>query len=156
MEQERDASKVTEPSGEPPDKDLAYDPEMTVWRPPRRVLWVVIGANLFLACVVTWPSLARPADLSPLQRTFNGLFVAACNRVGFEPDRSGNGRDAEFWGHSLVAGPQGEILDEAGTEEEVLVVELDRRRSESVRRIWPFLRDRRIDAYEGLVQRFRD
>lgn len=94
----------------------------------------------------------------------NGLFAAACNRIGFEPDRSGNGRDVDpgsesgtsFWGHSLVAGPQGEILDEAGTEEEVLVVELDRRRSESVRRIWPFLRDRRIDAYEGLVRRFDD
>ncbi|TVS10638.1 MAG: acyltransferase, partial [Wenzhouxiangella sp.] len=78
----------------------------------------------------------------------NGLPVVACNRVGFEPDRSGAGRDAQFWGHSLVIGPQGEIIDEAGLDAEVLVAEIDLDRSEQVRRIWPFLRDRRIDAYQ--------
>ncbi|AKS41905.1 carbon-nitrogen hydrolase [Wenzhouxiangella marina] len=85
----------------------------------------------------------------------NGLPVLACNRVGYEPDRSGAGRDAEFWGHSFVAGPQGELLDEAGSEQEVLVVELDMDRGEDVRRIWPFLRDRRIDAYGDLLKRWR-
>ncbi|QOC21254.1 carbon-nitrogen hydrolase [Wenzhouxiangella sp. AB-CW3] len=85
----------------------------------------------------------------------NGIPVAACNRVGFEPDRSGNNLDAEFWGHSLVIGPQGEIIDEAGTEAEVLIVDIDMGRSERVRRIWPFLRDRRIDAYGDLLKRWR-
>jgi N-carbamoylputrescine amidase len=86
----------------------------------------------------------------------NGLPVVACNRVGFEPDRSGGGRDAEFWGHSLLVGPQGEIIDEAGIEAEVLVADIDLDRSEQVRRIWPFLRDRRIDAYQDLLKRWRD
>ena len=86
----------------------------------------------------------------------NGLPVLACNRVGFEPDHSGNGRDAEFWGHSLVLGPQGEIIDEAGKEAEVLIADIDLARSEHVRRIWPFLRDRRIDAYQDLLKRYRD
>ena len=86
----------------------------------------------------------------------NGVPVLACNRVGFEPDRSNGGRDAEFWGHSLIIGPQGEIIDEAGIEAEVLIADLDLARGEEVRRIWPFLRDRRIDAYQDLLTRFRD
>lgn len=86
----------------------------------------------------------------------NGLPVAACNRTGFEPDRSGGGRDAEFWGHSLVVGAQGEILAEAGAGPEVLVVDIDLARTESVRRIWPYLRDRRIDAYDNLLKRFHE
>jgi N-carbamoylputrescine amidase len=84
----------------------------------------------------------------------NGLPVASCNRIGFEPDRSGGKRDAEFWGNSFVVGPQGEILAAAGTGPEVLLATIDRDRSESVRRIWPFLRDRRIDAYTGLLRRY--
>ena len=86
----------------------------------------------------------------------NGMPVVACNRVGFEPDRSGAGRDADFWGHSMIIGPQGEIIDEAGAEAEVLVAEVDLARGENVRRMWPFLRDRRIDAYQDLLRRFRD
>jgi len=86
----------------------------------------------------------------------NGVPVASCNRVGFEPDRSGAGRDAEFWGHSFVAGPQGEILAEAGEEAELLLARVDRRRGEEVRRIWPYLRDRRIDAYQDLTRRYID
>ncbi|NBD95606.1 MAG: acyltransferase [Gammaproteobacteria bacterium] len=86
----------------------------------------------------------------------NGIPVAGCNRVGFEPDRSGGDNEAEFWGHSLIAGPQGEILAEAGSEAEVLFASLDIGRSEQVRRIWPFLRDRRIDAYGDLLKRWRD
>ena len=85
----------------------------------------------------------------------NGLPVAACNRVGLEPDRSGAGFDARFWGHSFIAGPQGELLAEAGSEAEVLIARIDRTRTATVRRIWPFLRDRRIDAYGDLVKRFR-
>lgn len=84
----------------------------------------------------------------------NGLPVASCNRIGFEPDRSGGERDAEFWGNSFIAGPQGELLAAAGTDAEVLLATIDRDRSETVRRIWPFLRDRRIDAYQGLLRRF--
>ena len=85
----------------------------------------------------------------------NGLPVASCNRVGFEPDRSGGVRNAEFWGHSFVCGPQGEVVAEADTASEVLVCTIDRTRSETVRRIWPFLRDRRIDAYNEITRCFR-
>ena len=85
----------------------------------------------------------------------NGLAVASVNRVGFEPDRSGSARDAEFWGHSFICGPQGEVLAEAGTSSEVVVCTTDRGRSETVRRLWPFFRDRRIDAYDDLIRRFR-
>ncbi|MGB3617948.1 MAG: nitrilase-related carbon-nitrogen hydrolase, partial [Catalinimonas sp.] len=87
----------------------------------------------------------------------NGLPVVACNRVGREADPSGATGGIDFWGHSFVAGPQGELLAVAATDgEEHLVVSVDRRRSEDVRRIWPFFRDRRIDAYAGLTQRFLD
>jgi N-carbamoylputrescine amidase len=87
----------------------------------------------------------------------NGIPVLSVNRVGFEADPSGAGAGAQFWGNSFAAGCQGEMLTVAGNErEEVLVVELDRRRSEHIRRIWPYLRDRRIDAYGDLVRRYRD
>ncbi len=87
----------------------------------------------------------------------NGLPVLVPNRVGFEPDPTGQTAGAKFWGSSLVAGCQGEILARAGEErEEVLVTEIDLERSEHVRRIWPFLRDRRIDAYGDLLKRYRD
>ncbi len=86
----------------------------------------------------------------------NGLPLVAVNRVGFEPDPQG-GAGAFFWGNSFVAGPQGEFLARAAEEEEaVLTVAVDLGRSEAVRRIWPFLRDRRIDAYGDLLKRFRD
>jgi N-carbamoylputrescine amidase len=87
----------------------------------------------------------------------NGLPVVSVNRVGFETDPSGQTDGARFWGGSFVAGCQGELLVRAGeSEEEVLVVEIDRQRGEAVRRIWPFLRDRRIDAYQDLLKRYRD
>jgi len=87
----------------------------------------------------------------------NGLPVISVNRIGFEPDPSGMGRGITFWGNSFVCGPQGEIIDHLTPEyEHAEVVEIDLRRSEEVRRIWPFLRDRRIDAYEDLLKRFRD
>ena len=87
----------------------------------------------------------------------NGLPVVAVNRVGHEPDPSGQTRGIQFWGTSFVCGPQGELLAEASqTEPENLIVDLDLHRSEQVRRWWPFLRDRRIDAYQDLLLRFRD
>ena len=86
----------------------------------------------------------------------NGLPVLSCNRVGFEPSPSG-GSGIQFWGTSFVAGPQGEFLAEADTESQTrLCVDIDLARSENVRRIWPFLRDRRIDAYADLLKRYRD
>ncbi len=87
----------------------------------------------------------------------NGLPVLACNRVGFEADPDGVGRGALFWGSSFVTGPQGEFVARAGSDEpEILIARVDRRRTDAVRRIWPFLRDRRIDAYGDLLKRYRD
>lgn len=87
----------------------------------------------------------------------NGLPVIAVNRVGFESDPSGQTAGIQFWGTSFVAGPQGEIIYEASTDdEESIVVEMDMDRSEQVRRWWPFLRDRRIDAYGDITKRFID
>lgn len=86
----------------------------------------------------------------------NGLPVLSCNRTGFEAAPRGEG-GIRFWGSSLVLGPQGEILAEAGSDApELLLADIDLTRSEQVRRIWPFLRDRRIDAYDDLRLRFRD
>ena len=87
----------------------------------------------------------------------NGLPVIAVNRVGFEPDPSGQTAGIQFWGTSFVAGPQGEIIYEASTDdEESIIVEMDMDRSEQVRRWWPFLRDRRIENYNDLTRRFID
>lgn len=85
----------------------------------------------------------------------NGLPVITVNRTGHEPDPSGQTNGIQFWGNSFVAGPQGELLAEFTNEqEEVRVVEMDKSRSENVRRWWPFFRDRRIDAFDGLTKRF--
>ena len=85
----------------------------------------------------------------------NGLPVLVCNRTGVEPDPSGASRGIRFWGTSFVAGPQGEILAAAPEDKPaVLVTEVDRARSETVRRTWPFFRDRRIDAYQDLLKRY--
>ena len=86
----------------------------------------------------------------------NGIFVAACNRVGFEkPVETSAG--IEFWGASFIAGPQGEILAEASHDkEEIIMAEIDHTLMEDVRRNWPFLRDRRIDAYGDITKRFID
>jgi N-carbamoylputrescine amidase len=86
----------------------------------------------------------------------NGLPVLSCNRVGHEASPVG-GRGIDFWGSSHVLGPQGEFIAEASSDApELLVADVDLRRSEDVRRIWPFLRDRRVDAYGDLLKRFRD
>ena len=87
----------------------------------------------------------------------NGLHVITVNRVGHEPDPSGATNGIQFWGSSFVAGPQGEIIHESPvTEEDAAIVEIDIQRSETVRRWWPFLRDRRIDEYRDLNKRFLD
>lgn len=85
----------------------------------------------------------------------NGLPVVTVNRVGYEEDPSGQTNGIRFWGRSFVAGPQGELLAEFGQEEEVRVIEVNLTRSESVRRWWPFLRDRRIDFFGDLTKRYR-
>lgn len=86
----------------------------------------------------------------------NGLPVVTVNRVGHEPDPSGQTNGITFWGHSFAVGPQGESLAEFGIEPETRIVDIDLKRSENVRRWWPFIRDRRIDGYDDLLKRFRD
>ena len=86
----------------------------------------------------------------------NGLPLIAVNRVGLEPDPSGQTKGINFWGSSFVCGPQGEVLAKAPTDSEAeMMVQIDMYRSEQVRRWWPFLRDRRIDAYGEILKRFR-
>jgi N-carbamoylputrescine amidase len=87
----------------------------------------------------------------------NNLPVLVCNRTGHEDDPSGQTDGIHFWGGSAAIGPQGELLAQAATDSaEVVVVDIDLERSEQLRRIWPYLRDRRIDAYHDLLRRFRD
>ncbi len=91
------------------------------------------------------------------QAVANGLPVIAVNRVGHEPDPSGQTRGIEFWGSSFAVGPQGEIHYRASNdEEESIVIEVDMHHSEQVRRWWPFLRDRRIDYYQDITKRYID
>ena len=98
-----------------------------------------------------WPLVQRGHAVA------NGLPVVAVNRVGYEPDPSGVTGGITFWGQSFVAGPQGELLEILPTDAEAeSVVEVDMERSEQVRRWWPFLRDRRIDAYGDITKRYRD
>jgi len=138
------------------------------WYPEAARLMALAGAQLLLyPTAIGWDPRDMPAEQArqrdawvTVQRAHavaNGLPVLVCNRVGHEPDPSGHGPGIRFWGHSFVAGPQGELLACAGdSEPQVLLAEIDSRRSEDVRRIWPFLRDRRIDAYHDLVLRYRD
>jgi len=87
----------------------------------------------------------------------NGVYVLAPNRTGFEPAPCGQTAGIEFWGNSLIIGPQGEIIAQAGANDEtLLIVDIDTHHSEKIRRQWPYLRDRRIDAYGALNTRYRD
>ncbi|MGD9947170.1 MAG: carbon-nitrogen hydrolase [Desulfobulbus sp.] len=138
------------------------------WYPEAARLMAMAGAEILIYPTAIGYDLGDPAEEQTRQReawvtiqrshaVANGIPVVSVNRVGFEPDPSSVGAGALFWGNSFVVGCQGELLSVADTEnEQVLVVELDRKRSEDVRRIWPYLRDRRIDAYGDLIRRYRD
>jgi len=87
----------------------------------------------------------------------NGIHLIACNRTGYEPDPSNITNGIQFWGNSFFAGPQGEILAQASNDqEENIIVDIDFKRSETVRRMWPFFRDRRIDVFGDLTKRWRE
>jgi len=121
--------------------DILFYPTAIGWHPSEKTQF---GAAQHDA----WRTIQRSHAIA------NGIFVAAVNRVGFEgpPDHG-----LEFWGGSFVADPFGQVLAEASHDrEETLVVECDRRRIDEVRRNWPFLRDRRIDAYSGILTRLID
>ncbi len=138
------------------------------WYPEAARLMALAGAELLLyPTAIGWDMRDDEAERERQREAWvtvqrghavaNGLHLLACNRCGVEPDPSGQSDGIRFWGTSFVAGPQGEFLAQADSEAaEVLVVELDLARSEQVRRIWPFLRDRRIDEYAGLLLRYRD
>ncbi len=137
------------------------------WYPEAARLMALAGAELLIyPTAIGWDP-HDSADEQQRQRdawitvqrghaVANGLPLIAVNRVGIETSPDGVG-EQHFWGSSFVAGPQGEILAQAETDQaQTLVVTIDRARSEEVRRIWPFLRDRRIDAYADLTKRYRD
>ncbi len=137
------------------------------WFPEAARMMALAGADLLIYPTAIGWDLNDPADERERQleawqlsqrahAVHNGLPVLSCNRTGHEPDPSGQSRGAQFWGHSFVCGPQGELLAEAGENAETLIVDIDLAKAEQLRRIWPFLRDRRIDAYADLLKRFRD
>ena len=138
------------------------------WYPEGARLMALAGAELLLyPTAIGWVEEDDTAEQTrqrdawiTVQRAHavaNGLPVLVCNRVGFEKDPAGVGGGINFWGSSFVAGPQGEILAQAGTDKAtVLMADVDLGRSEAVRRIWPYLRDRRIDFYSDLTKRYRD
>ena len=138
------------------------------WYPEAARLMALAGADLLLyPTAIGWDEKdaedeqQRQLDAwKTVQRAHavaNGIPVLVCNRSGFEPAPGNKSGGIRFWGNSFVAGPQGEILASATTDDSTLLVcDIDMQRSEQVRRIWPFLRDRRIDAYTDLNLRFRD
>ena len=138
------------------------------WYPEAARLMALQGAELLIYPTAIGYESSDTADEQQRQReawttvqrghaVANGLPLIAVNRVGHEPDPSGQTGGIQFWGSSFVAGPQGELIYRASdTEEESLVVEIDLKHSEQVRRWWPFLRDRRIDKYGDITRRFID
>lgn len=142
------------------------------WYPEAARLMALAGAELLLyPTAIGWDPSDEKAEKDRQRGAWilshrghavaNGLPVLSCNRVGHEPspmasEKSVGASGIEFWGNSHILGPQGEFLAEAGTEATILMAEIDMARSEHVRRIWPFLRDRRIDAYGDLLKRYRD
>lgn len=137
------------------------------WYPEAARLMALRGAEILIyPTAIGWESSDTPEEQERQREAWttvqrghavaNGLPVVTVNRVGNESDPSGATNGIQFWGSSFVVGPQGEFLYRAGTEEECVTVDVDMRRCEQVRRWWPFLRDRRIDAYDGLTKRFLD
>jgi N-carbamoylputrescine amidase len=159
--------------------DLGFEPIQTTvgklgvmvcwdqWYPEAARLMAMAGAEILIyPTAIGWESTDTEAEklrqsiawqISQRAHAIaNGIHVVACNRTGYEPDPSGVTNGIQFWGNSFVAGPQGEILKQASFEnEENLIVDIDLTRSETVRRMWPFFRDRRIDAYDDLTKRWR-
>lgn len=137
------------------------------WYPEAARLMALAGAELLLyPTAIGWDPRDAAEEQKRQQEAWitiqrahavaNGLPVLVCNRSGFEADPSGVSDGIQFWGNSFVCGPQGEILAQAGEQPELLTVTIERGRSETVRRIWPFFRDRRIDAYEPILRRYDD
>lgn len=138
------------------------------WYPEGARLMALQGAELLIYPTAIGYESSDPVEEQERQReawttvqrghaVANGLPVIAVNRVGWEPDPSGQTNGITFWGSSFIAGPQGEFLYRASKDqEENVAVEVDLERSENVRRWWPFLRDRRIDEFGDLTRRFID
>ena len=138
------------------------------WYPEGARLMALQGADLLIyPTAIGYESSDTPAEQERQREAWitvqrghavaNGLPVVSVNRVGHEPDPSGQTHGIQFWGSSFVAGPQGELLHLASqTEEEIAVVDIDLKRSENVRQWWPFLRDRRIEEFQPLTRRFID
>lgn len=138
------------------------------WYPEAARLMAMAGAELLIYPTAIGYESTDTAEEKARQRdawmisqrahaVANGLPVISVNRVGFEADWTGVSEGIEFWGASFVAGPQGEILWEADQSSDAQqVVTIDKERTESVRRIWPFFRDRRIDAYDDISKRYID
>jgi len=138
------------------------------WYPEAARLMAMAGAELLIyPTAIGWESTDTDDEKQrqtnawlTVQRghaVANGLHVLTCNRTGYEADPSGVTNGIQFWGNSFVAGPQGEIITQAtNNKEENLILDIDLQRSETVRRMWPFFRDRRIDAFDDLTKRWRD
>ncbi|MGQ8366132.1 carbon-nitrogen hydrolase [Glaciecola sp. 1036] len=138
------------------------------WYPEAARLMAMKGADiLFYPTAIGWDKTDTEDEKSRQQGAWetiqrghavaNSVPVVVANRVGFEPSPTDGDPGIQFWGHSFIAGPQGEILATASDEEEQnLMVELDMDRTESVKRIWPYFRDRRIDAYADITKRWAD
>lgn len=137
------------------------------WYPEAARLMALAGAELLIyPTAIGWESTDTEEEKQrqleawvTLQRGHaiaNGLPVVAVNRTGFEPDPSGLTNGIYFWGNSFICGPQGEFLHRTGNDEIVQIIEIDRKRTENVRRWWPFFRDRRIDEYGKLTKRWID
>ncbi|MGF2685280.1 carbon-nitrogen hydrolase [Marinobacter sp. DUT-3] len=138
------------------------------WYPEAARLMALAGAEVLIyPTAIGWDTTDEPEEQArqldawvTVQRghaVANNLPVIAPNRVGTEPDPSGHSAGIRFWGNSFICGPQGEFLARADEQSEsVLHATIDRNRSESIRRIWPYLRDRRIDAYSDILKRVRD
>ncbi|MFO7954500.1 carbon-nitrogen hydrolase [Thioalkalivibrio sp.] len=138
------------------------------WYPEAARIMALSGAEVLIyPTAIGWDPQDTPQEQQRQQEAWitvqrghavaNNLPVIACNRTGHEPDPSGQSPGATFWGTSFVAGPQGEILARAGeAAPEILAAGLDPGRTEAVRRQWPFLRDRRIDAYAPILKRYID
>ena len=138
------------------------------WYPEAARLMAMAGAELLIyPTAIGWES--TDAEEEKMRQTnawitvqrghavANGLHVLSCNRTGYEADPSGVTNGIQFWGNSFVAGPQGEFLVQASNDkEENLVLDIDLKRSENVRRWWPFFRDRRIDEFGDITKRWRD